>query len=163
VRGLLHDDSTTFEGRHFTLTDARNEPRPVQAAVPIWVGGGGERRTLRIAAMHADGWNLPFVAAETFAHKRAVLHEHCAAVGRDPSEIRCAVNVGIARDEDDLAAQFGNIREFVRPGVVIGTGAALADRVREYVAAGADQVNFAVRAPFDVGVLEQAAAALGLG
>jgi F420-dependent oxidoreductase-like protein len=162
VRGLLHDDSTTFEGRHFTLTDARNEPRPVQAAVPIWIGGGGEKRTLRIAAMHADGWNLPFVAAETFAHKRAVLHEHCAAVGRDPGEIRCAVNVGIARDEDDLAAQFGNIREFVRPGVVIGTGAALADRVQEYVAAGADQVNFAVRAPFDVGVLEQAAAALGL-
>src|ERR671922_122390 len=91
-------------------------------------------------ARYADGWNLPFVAPETFAHKRAVLHEHCAAVGRDPSAIRCAVNVGIARDEDDLAAQFGNIREFVRPGVLVGTGDALVERVQEYVAAGADQV-----------------------
>src|SRR5688572_721016 len=135
VRSLLHDESTTFEGTHFRLADARNAPRPVQPAVPVWIGGGGERRTLRIAAMHADGWNIPFVSPEMFAHKRAVLHEHCAVVGRDPSTIRCAVNVGIARDEDDLAAQFGNIREFVRPGVVIGTGAALADRVREYVAA----------------------------
>ena len=161
VRGLLREEATTFAGRHFQLTDARNEPRPVQSAVPIWIGGGGEKRTLRTAATYADGWNLPFVAPETFAHKRGVLHDHCAAVGRDPSEIRCAVNVGIALDEDDLAAQVGNIREFVRPGVVIGTGDALAERVQEYVAAGADQVNFAVRAPFDIRTLEQAADALG--
>ena len=162
VRSLLREESTTFEGSHFRLADAHNEPRPVQPAVPVWIGGGGERRTLRIAAMHADAWNIPFVSPETFAHKRAVLHEHCGAVGRDPATIRCAVNVGIARDEDDLGAQFGNIREFVRPGVVVGSGAALVDRVQEYVAAGADQVNFAVRAPWDPGALEQAAGALGM-
>ncbi|MDQ3756581.1 MAG: TIGR03560 family F420-dependent LLM class oxidoreductase [Actinomycetota bacterium] len=163
VRSLLHDDVTTFEGRHFTLTEARNEPRPVQAAVPVWIGGGGERRTLRIAALHADGWNIPFVSPETFARKRAVLHEHCEAVGRDPAAIRCAVNIGIARDEDDFEAQFRDLRMFVRPGVVVGGGAALVDRVQEYVAAGADQVNLAVRAPWDFGALEQAADALGLG
>ncbi|HEX2038136.1 MAG TPA: TIGR03560 family F420-dependent LLM class oxidoreductase [Acidimicrobiales bacterium] len=162
VRSLLHHDVTSFEGTHFRLTEARNEPRPVQPAVPVWIGGGGERRTLRIAALHADGWNIPFVSPETFAHKRAVLRGHCESVGRDPSTVRCAVNVGIARDEDDLAAQFGNIREFVRPGVVIGTGTAIADRVQEYVAVGADQVNFAVRAPWDPAALEATAAALGL-
>ena len=53
--------------------EARNEPRPVQAKLPIWIGGGGEKRTLRIAARYADGWNVPFVAPATFAHKRAVL------------------------------------------------------------------------------------------
>ena len=53
--------------------EARNEPRPVQAKLPIWIGGGGERRTLRIAARYADGWNVPFMSPETFARKRDIL------------------------------------------------------------------------------------------
>ena len=71
MRGLLRDEVTDFEGKHFTLTDARCEPKPVQAELPIWIGGSGEKRTLRIAARYADGWNVPFVSPETFAHKRA--------------------------------------------------------------------------------------------
>jgi alkanesulfonate monooxygenase SsuD/methylene tetrahydromethanopterin reductase-like flavin-dependent oxidoreductase (luciferase family) len=74
LRGLLHDDVTDFAGDYFTLTNARNEPRPVQAKLPIWVGGGGEKRTLKIAAKYADGWNVPFIGPDVFAHKRAVLH-----------------------------------------------------------------------------------------
>ena len=54
---------------------------------PIWIGGGGEKVTLRIAAQYADGWNVPFIAPEEWAHKAQVLDEHCAAVGRDPAEI----------------------------------------------------------------------------
>ena len=71
LRGLLHDDVTTFEGQHFNLTEARNEPRPMQAKLPIWIGGGGEKRTLKIAAKYADGWNVPFIAPDAFAHKNA--------------------------------------------------------------------------------------------
>ena len=96
VRGLLRDEVTDFEGQWFQLHEARCEPRPVQAELPIWIGGSGERRTLRIAAQWADGWNVPFVAPDTFAHKRDVLHAHCADVGRDPAEIRVAVNLGLA-------------------------------------------------------------------
>ena len=76
--------SPTSPGTHVQLTEARCEPKPVQAELPIWVGGGGERRTLRIAAKYADGWNVPFVSPETIAHKRAVLADHCSTVGRDP-------------------------------------------------------------------------------
>ena len=54
MRGLLHDEVTDFKGEHFVLTDARCEPRPVQAHLPIWIGGGGEKRTLKIAARYAD-------------------------------------------------------------------------------------------------------------
>ena len=162
VRGLLHDQRTSFEGHHFTLTDAQNEPRPVQDKLPIWIGGGGEKRTLRIAARYADGWNIPFVAPEEFARKRSVLHRHCEEVGRDPAEIRCAVNVGLAWREEDLEPQFGNLRMAVRPGVLIGSDEEVLDRIGQYVEAGADQLNIAVRAPWDPEGLERLAAALRL-
>lgn len=159
VRSLLRNTSTTFDGQHFQLTDARLEPRPLQSELPIWIGGGGERKTLRIVARHADGWNVPFVSADDFAHKRKVLADHCAEIGRDPAEIRCAVNLGIAPDEGALEAQFGTIAPFVRPGVLVGAGQQLVDRIGEYLAAGANQVNIALRAPWEPGLLELAAEA----
>jgi F420-dependent oxidoreductase-like protein len=162
LRGLLHDEETTFEGTWFRVRAARNEPRPIQPRLPIWVGGGGEKRTLRVAARFADGWNVPFVSPETFAAKRDVLHRHCADAGRDPAEITCAVNVGLAWDEESLRRQFGAITDFVRPGVLVGSVDEVVDRIGAYETAGADQVNLSVRAPFDVGALEQFATALAL-
>jgi len=162
LRGLLHDDVTNFSGNHFTLTEARNEPRPVQAKLPIWIGGGGEKRTLKIAAKYADGWNVPFIAPDAFAHKNAVLDEHCAAVGRDPKEIKRAINVGLAYTEDSLQQQFGAISNLVRPGVLNGSQDEIIVRIGQYVEAGADQVNIALRAPFNLEAIEQFSAALGL-
>ena len=163
LRGLLHDEVTTFEGRWFSLHEARNEPRPVQAKLPIWVGGGGEKRTLRITARYADGWNVPFVSPEGFAHKSGVLDQHCADVGRDPADIRRAVNLGLAFTEESLQAQFGALSSYVRPGVLSGSDAEIVDRIGEYVAAGADQVNIALRAPFDLDSLARFAELLDLG
>jgi alkanesulfonate monooxygenase SsuD/methylene tetrahydromethanopterin reductase-like flavin-dependent oxidoreductase (luciferase family) len=117
---------------------------------------------LKIAARYADGWNVPFVGPDTFAHKRAVLHGFCDSVGRDPAEIRCAVNVGIATDETHLRQQFGAIADVVRPGVLTGTDDELLDRIGQYVEAGADQLNISLRAPFDVDLLERFSAALKL-
>jgi F420-dependent oxidoreductase-like protein len=162
LRGLLHDDVTSFEGQHFTLTEARNEPRPVQARLPIWIGGGGEKRTLKIAAKYADGWNVPFVAPDAFAHKCAVLDQHCADVGRDPSEIKRAVNLGLAYTDESLRQQFGALAELVRPGVLGGSDDEIVDRIGQYVDAGADQVNIALRAPFQLDPIERFAAALQL-
>ena len=160
VRALLRDDVATFAGEHFTLTDARNEPRPVQDALPIWIGGSGERRTLRIAARYADGWNVPFISPEIFAHKKGVLAERCAEIGRDPGEIRCSVNVGLAFDEDALQRQFGGLAEATRPGVLTGSGQQIVDGIGRYVEAGADQINLAMRAPFEIDGLETLAAAV---
>jgi len=162
LRGLLHDEVTTFDGQHFSLVAARNEPRPAQAKLPIWIGGGGEKRTLRIAAQHADGWNVPFIAPEAFAHKNAVLDQHCEAVGRDPKAIKRAINVGLAWTEESLRAQFGALTDMVRPGVLSGTDEEIIDRIGRYVEAGADQVNIALRPPFDLDALDRFAAALHL-
>jgi F420-dependent oxidoreductase-like protein len=162
VRGLLRDESTTFDGQYFQLRDARCEPRPVQEALPIWVGGGGEQRTLRIAARYADGWNVPYVSPDQFAHKRAVLHRYCDEAGRPRDDIRCSVNVGLAWTEESLQAQFGELAPFVRPGVLGGSEQEVVDRIGQYVDAGAEQVNIALRAPFDVDALARFGAALGL-
>jgi len=160
VRSLLRNEVTNFSGKHFQFTDAWLQPRPLQAELPIWIGGGGERRTLRIVARHADGWNVPFIPPEEFARKRSVLAAHCEAEGRDPATIRCAINVGICADEESLQAQFGALAQFVRPGVLVGRGQELVDRIGEYVDAGADQVNFALRAPWDPGLLDLATEAV---
>jgi probable F420-dependent oxidoreductase len=71
---------------------------PPTRQIPILVGGGGERKTLRIAAEHADIWH-GFGGADTIAHKREVLDRWCAEVGRNPAEITRSVNVGRSPDE----------------------------------------------------------------
>ncbi len=160
IRSLLRNEVTDFAGQHFRLTDARCEPKPLQAELPIWIGGGGERRTLRLVAEHADGWNVPFVSPEEMRRKTDVLEGHCADVGRDPGTIRRAVNVGLVEDEAALRKQFGGIAEFVRPGVLMGEPEALAERMTAYIEAGAHQINIALRAPWDPGGLERVAEAV---
>ena len=148
VRLLLREDVADFKGEHFTLTEAHCEPKPIQAELPIWIGGGGEKRTLKIVAKWADGWNVPFIAPEELARKRAVLGDHCAKANRDVDDITCAVNVGLAFSERSLQAQFGQIADFVRPGVLMGSDEQIVDTIGRFVDAGADQVNIAMRAPW---------------
>lgn len=155
VRGLLRDDRTTFKGEFFTLNEAQCEPKPAQARLPIWIGGGGEKVTLRIAAQYADGWNVPFIAPEAWAHKAGVLDEHCAQVGRDPGEVVKSVNVGMAFTDEELKRQFGPMSDYVKPGVLSGSVQEMVDKVGAYVAAGAQWVILAMRAPFDRDGLER--------
>ena len=89
-------------GRHRTSTastsrsrDARCEPKPVQARLPLWIGGGGEKVTLRIAARHADGWNVAVHLARGLRAARSRCSTGTATTrGRDPAEITRSVNVG---------------------------------------------------------------------
>jgi len=158
VRGLLTQERTTFEGEFFTLRDAACEPKPVQHRLPIWIGGGGEKVTLRICARHADGWNVPFVGPDEWARKAKVLDEHCERVGRDPASLTKSVNVGMAFSEEELRAQFGAMSNYVRPGVLSGSVQQIVDTVGAYVDAGASWVILAMRAPFDRDGLERFAA-----
>jgi F420-dependent oxidoreductase-like protein len=158
VRGLLTQDRTNFAGEFFTLTDAQCEPKPTQTHLPIWIGGGGEKVTLRIAAQYADGWNVPFIPPEEWARKASVLDEHCAAVGRNPAEIVKTVNVGMAFTDEELKRQFGPMSNYVKPGVLSGSVQEMVDKVGAYVAAGAQTVILAMRAPFDRDGLERFAA-----
>jgi F420-dependent oxidoreductase-like protein len=101
VVGLLSNETTDLDGRYYTLRAARCEPKPVQRPhPPICIGGTGERRTLRSAARYAQHWNYPGGSVDDFAHKRAVLREHCAAIGRDPSEITVSTHLRLPPDGD---------------------------------------------------------------
>jgi F420-dependent oxidoreductase-like protein len=158
IRGLLTQDVTTFAGEFFSLTDARCEPKPVQARLPLWIGGGGEKVTLRIAARHADGWNAAFLSPADYGHKAKVLEQHCEREGRDPATIQKTVNTPLAWDGEALSAQFGKITEFVRPSVLTGSTQEVLDKVGAYRDAGAEMLILAMRAPFDVDGLDRFAA-----
>jgi F420-dependent oxidoreductase-like protein len=108
VTRLLRDPSTDFDGRYFTLRDARCEPKgPQRPHPPICIGGGGERRTLRIAAKYAQHWNFPGGTPADFQRKREVLHRHCAEIGRDPAEILTSTHLLMWPDKSvsDVVAQ----------------------------------------------------------
>ncbi|MDS0140337.1 MULTISPECIES: LLM class F420-dependent oxidoreductase [unclassified Amycolatopsis] len=99
--GLLTQETTTFQGEHYQLADARCEPKGVQKPhPPICIGGSGEKRTLRTAAKYAQHWNFVGGPPEEFARKRDVLHRHCADVGRDPAEITLSSHVRLEPDLD---------------------------------------------------------------
>ena len=86
IRSMLRQRSTTFSGRYYKVTDALNEPPPIQKAMPVMIGGGGETRTLRTTAKYADLWHA-FGSPDDIRHKVEVLREHCARAKRDPNEI----------------------------------------------------------------------------
>ena len=72
------------------------------------IGGGGEKRTLCVAARFAGHWNLPFAAPAQFTAKREILLQHCEAVDRDASEIECSVQMALPSDEDPQASAASN-------------------------------------------------------
>ena len=88
---LLTNERTTFEGRYYRLEEAMNNPKPVQSPLPICIGGVGRKRTLPLTARYAHHWNYGGTDVAEFAECRQVLHDACAAIGRDPGEITCSV------------------------------------------------------------------------
>ncbi len=137
VISLLREDRTTFDGRYFQVADAPNQPRPVQRRIPVLIGGGGEKRTMRIAARHADEWNS-WTTPDVLEHKVGVLHNHCSDLGRDPAEIRVSTQalLFLGTDESWLAdKRAGDAGR----AAVIGTPAEVTDIIGRYAEAGADE------------------------
>jgi F420-dependent oxidoreductase-like protein len=155
IRSLFQDEQTTFHGRHYQITNAVCQPKPVQRSLPIWVGGMGEKRTLAIAARYADGWNAYDISPEVFRRKSDVLDAWCAKVGRDPAVIRRSVNLGFYMGADARTAErkrqaiFATMDDALRAGQMVGTAREVADRFGEYAKAGVHQINVTVPPPVD--------------
>ena len=149
IRSMFTQERTTFEGEHFHVHDVTCQPLPVQARVPLWIGGRGEKRTLRIAARHADGWNANSVSPDEFIRLSAVLDRWCEVEGRNPATIRRTVNLGFNLFTD--SAQAADVAQSVaKPdGWLLGTPDTAFDQVATYLNAGVGGVNVLVRAPWD--------------
>ena len=117
-RSLFREQRSSFSGVHYTLHEAWNSPKPLAGEIPILVGGGGERRTLKLVAQHADACNV-FGDAPMLRHKFDVLDRHCREIGRDPAEITKTAFVMAPDDLNEFPSQLGSLAEAGAEGVVI--------------------------------------------
>ncbi|MFY9889975.1 MAG: TIGR03560 family F420-dependent LLM class oxidoreductase [Streptosporangiaceae bacterium] len=150
LRSLLSQPRTTFSGQYFQLRDAPCQPAPVQDRMPILIGGGGERRTLRIAARYADHWNA-WTTPDLLAHKVSVLRAHCEEAGRDPAEIHVSTQALLFLSTDEKWLEKKRQEAGGRP-VIVGNPAEAADIIARYQAAGADEL---IVPDFTLGPLER--------
>jgi len=95
---------TSAPGSHYAFDHLRHQPLPVQKHLPIMIGGGGEKKTLRTVAKYADIWN-GMGSAETLKRKEGILREHCEAVGRDEKEIERTLGAKIVIRDDPAEAE----------------------------------------------------------
>ncbi len=103
---LFTEERPSFEGKFYRIDRALNVPRPIQKGGPkILIGGGGERRTLRILAEHGDIGHWFGGPIEDLKRKKAVFEEHCTAVGRDPADVTILLGVGFVLAENDVQAR----------------------------------------------------------
>lgn len=164
IKAMWTEEEATFEGRFYQVRGAINEPKPVQKPhPPIWIGGGGEKVTLKLVAQYGDACNIGGDIA-TIRHKLDVLREHCEAVGRDYDSIlkttEFYVIFGDKREVDrvvaDTARRARVDEDFIRrwhPHQ--GDADGLAEQMKEYAEAGIEY--FVVNLPnaFESGVISR--------
>lgn len=155
IRQMLHEGEANFQGQHYNMDHAYNVPAPIQKKLPIWIGGAGEKRTIPAAAKYADAWNGAYVAADVFKHKLEVVANACEAIDRDPSTMANAINLGFYMGVDEKQADHKRNNLPWGPedpryhGQILGTPDQAIDQIGQFVRAGAQQINLAMRAPFD--------------
>lgn len=145
ARLMFTEERPSFEGRHYRIEQALNVPRPIQAGgPPIIVGGGGERRTLRIAAEHADVTHWFAGSLETLRHKTEVLEAHCEAVGRDPATITRTLGAPVlpVASEREAKTALERIAPERRAALTPGTPQQCAERLAPYIEAGLTGFTF---------------------
>lgn len=160
IRTVLDGEAATSPpGGRYEFDDLRQLPRPLQARLPIMIGGSGEKKTLRTVARYADMWNA-MGSTEFLRHKVAVLEEHCAAVGRDIAEIELTVGckplirdteAGARRTWEALMSQNRTPMSEVADDDTfwIGTPNQIAERMVEARALGFDTFIAEMPAPYD--------------
>jgi F420-dependent oxidoreductase-like protein len=148
-RLMFTEERPSFEGRYYRIKEARNIPRPIQQGGPrIMIGGSGPKRTLRAVAKYADISNV-FGGPDTLRKNVEILHNHCADVGRDPSEIQVTRlgSLFLARSADEaeelrqgVAGAMGE--EWAREAATFGDADSVGEQLQALVEAGAQELIF---------------------
>ena len=157
IRSMLTAPTTTFNGNHFRVDAATNLPAPVQTRLPIWIGGLGEKKTLKLVAKHADGWNAAYTTVDNFKRLSGILDNWCEQQQRDPVTLRRSVNLtfnlGMNQQEVDdqreqLIKAWGPAAKRIEGGALLCTPDEAPERIAAYRDAGANMINIALRAPW---------------
>jgi alkanesulfonate monooxygenase SsuD/methylene tetrahydromethanopterin reductase-like flavin-dependent oxidoreductase (luciferase family) len=168
VRGLLDGRTVTHQSARYQFDSVRHAPGPVQAHVPFMVGSAGERKGLRIVARHADLWQMWLAMDDValFEHKRAVLHEHCRTIGRDPATIEHTVGGKLVirataadarRAFDEQVRVHGWTDPIQTETAWTGTSEDIARALLAFRAAGVDGFSPSIAAPLDLETVERLA------
>ncbi|MEY3691133.1 MAG: hypothetical protein RJB57_788 [Actinomycetota bacterium] len=143
------------------LVDAAMVPGPM-GRMPIWIGGLGREKTLRMAGRYADGWNAAYVPADEYRELNGVLDDWCARAGREPSAVERSINLSWGLSTDDvsvvkerLRGQWGATAERIINGSLLGRPEDAVEQVARFVEAGAQLVNVAIRPPWDEDLLRE--------
>jgi F420-dependent oxidoreductase-like protein len=160
MHAMVHGKEATARGQRYHVKNVRNDPPPIQAHIPILIGGDGEKKTLHTVAKYADAWNTSG-DIEFVRHKDEVLRRWCDTVGRDESEIERTLGLGLVVIRDDMAAARRTeaaIREH-HPGYDeagrLGSAAQIAESLMPHVELGFRHIFFDSPAPFDGETLER--------
>ena len=156
MRRLLDGERFSHQGTFHTMHDTLNAPRPIQAHLPILVGGSGPRKTLRTIARRADAWNTSGTVEEVRS-RLDILAEHCADVGRDISTIEKTISFPtVLRDDTaDAATAYRSLLDANgtpdagQVPVILGSPSEAADRIRPYAEMGFSTVIVRMPAPYE--------------
>jgi F420-dependent oxidoreductase-like protein len=138
ITSLFANDRTNHDGTYYRVADAPLEPKPVQPHLPLLVGGGGEKRTMRIAARYADEWNI-WGDPALLTQKGGVLDAHCESLDRDPLTISRSANALLYLSEDEKWIAERKTRSVPRP-TIVGTPGEVVDIMGAYRDAGVEEI-----------------------
>lgn len=139
IRAMFNEKRASFSGKQHRVHEALNEPKPIQqGGPPIMVGGGGEQRTLRIAARHADITHWFPLGMQVLQHKTDLLRRYCDDIGRDPSKIQRAIGspVIVVTSDSEAAEHLDRLPPERRANYTVGVPEKAAEGLRPYIDAG---------------------------
>ena len=138
IKRMLTENQASFEGKHYTIKDAKCNPKPIQRPhPPIWIGGGG-KKTLQLVAKYADGWNYGLCTYNEYLGKISILRNCCKAVGRDYEKIAKAWHaiMLLGQDDNEIIMLKNNIDKWKKTVAILGTPNDIIGEIKRYMVSG---------------------------
>lgn len=138
IKKMLTENQASFEGKHYTIKDAKCSPKPIQKPhPPIWIGGGG-KKTLQLVAKYADGWNYGLCTYEEYLSKISILRNCCKAVGRDYEKIAKAWHaiMLLGQDDNEIIMLKNRTDKWKKTVAILGTPNDIIREIKRYMVVG---------------------------
>jgi len=161
--GTPEGQTFSFEGEHYQLKDSPALPKPTQSQIPLVIGGGGPKRTPRLAATYASDYNAGFIGVDETRQRFELVDEACRKLERDPKTLTHSIAqvLCVGRDEAELAQRaeaIGREVDELRANGLAGTPAEVVEKLERFAAAGTERAYLQVLDLSDLEHLELAAA-----